>query len=80
MQAPKAVCDLVERFSAQRDAYMSPEYNEAQVRIEFIDPFFESLGRDIHNRLGFSEQYKQVVHEDSIRIGGVVVIGPLFYS
>ena len=70
MEAPKTVLDLVERFDAHRDAYTSPEYNEAQVRHEFIDPLFEAMGWDIHNRLGFAEQFKQVVHEDSIRIGG----------
>ena len=50
---------------------MSPEYNETQVRREFIDPFFEALGWDIQNRQGYSEQFKQVVHEDSLKIGGV---------
>lgn len=71
MEVPRTVCDLVERFDNHRAAYTSPEYNEAQVRREFIDPLFEAMGWDIHNRLGFAEQFKQVVHEDSIRIGGV---------
>jgi predicted type IV restriction endonuclease len=71
MPIPPKVVDLIERFDEHRDAYRSPEYNEAQVRDEFIDPMFEALGWDIHNRLGFAEQFKQVVHEDSVRIGGV---------
>jgi len=70
MPIPPKVVDLIERFDEHRDAYRSPEYNETQVRREFIDPMFEALGWDIHNRLGFAEQFKQVVHEDSIRIGG----------
>jgi len=70
MTIPPKIVDLIERFDEHRDAYRSPEYNEAQVRDEFIDPMFEALGWDIHNRLGFAEQFKQVVHEDCIRIGG----------
>jgi predicted type IV restriction endonuclease len=70
MEAPKAVLDLVERFESQHDAYKLPAYNETQVRHEFIDPLFEALGWDINNTKGYAEQYKEVVHEDSIKIGG----------
>lgn len=70
MTPPDAVKDLVERFTRNRDAYESSAYNEMQLRTEFIDPLFEALGWDIHNRQGNAEQYKDVVHEDSIKIGG----------
>ncbi len=43
---------------------------ETQVRIEFIDPFFEAMGWDVGNKQGHAEQYKDVVHEDTIKIGG----------
>src|SRR5690242_2962382 len=69
MSAPRAVEDLVERFTQQREAYTSPEYKEAQLRQEFINPFFEALGWDVYNRQGFAEQYKEVVHEDAVKIG-----------
>ncbi len=69
MNAPKTVLDLVERFEYQYDTYKQPVYNETQVRREFIDPFFEALGWDINNTKGYAEQYKEVIHEDSIRIG-----------
>jgi hypothetical protein len=74
METPRQILDLVERFDEHRDAYRSPEYNETQVRQEFIDPFFEAMGWDVRNRGGFAEQFKQVVHEDSIRIGGVAKV------
>lgn len=35
---------LVERFQRNIETYHSPAYNETQLRIEFIDPFFEALG------------------------------------
>ena len=70
MAAPKKIIELVERFIRNRDAYLSGGYNEAQVRQEFINPMFIELGWDIFNEAGFAEAYKDVVHEDSLRIGG----------
>nr|MDQ3310088.1 N-6 DNA methylase [Gemmatimonadota bacterium] len=52
------------------DAYRSGQYNETQLRREFLDPFWESLGWDVNNRQGWAEAYKEVVHEDAIKIGG----------
>jgi len=49
MAAPREVIDLIERFTRNRDFYRSSEYNEAQVRLEFIDPFFKALGWDMYN-------------------------------
>jgi len=44
MGAPREVIDLIERFTRNREDYRSREYNEAQVRLEFIDPLFKVLG------------------------------------
>jgi len=66
--APQSVVDLVERFERKIDQYRSPFYNETQLRREFLDPLFEALGWDVNNRQGYAEVYKDVVHEDSIRI------------
>ena len=70
MPAPQAVLDLIERFERNRDAYKSPSYNETQLRREFLDPFFEALGWDVNNRQGYAEAYKDVIHEDAIKVGG----------
>lgn len=70
MAAPKKIKALVERFVRNRDAYISGGYNEAQVRQEFINPMFIELGWDVNNDAGFAEAYKDVVHEDALRIGG----------
>ncbi len=69
-EALKPISDLVERFQRNIDAYHSPAYNETQLRREFIDPFFEALGWDIANKEGHAEQYKDVIHEDAIKIAG----------
>ncbi|MFZ5433673.1 MAG: Eco57I restriction-modification methylase domain-containing protein [Calditrichota bacterium] len=70
MSAPSLITDLVERFGRNKTPYHSDAYNEAQLRREFIDPFFKTLGWDMDNEQGFAEAYKDVIHEDSIRIGG----------
>ena len=61
--------ELVTRFQDNEDAYMAPRYNEAQVRREFIDPMFRLLGWDVDNAQGYAEAYKDVVHEDTLKIG-----------
>ncbi|OFW72619.1 MAG: hypothetical protein A2W02_02955 [Alphaproteobacteria bacterium RBG_16_64_48] len=70
MAAPKEILDLVERFDRNRDAYRSAQYNETQLRREFLDPFFTAFGWDVENRQGFAEAYKDVIHEDAIKVGG----------
>ena len=70
MSAPPVIADLVERFEQQGDAYKSGQYNEAQLRQEFVDPMFNALGWDMDNISGYAEAYKDVIHEDAIKIGG----------
>jgi len=69
MTAPKEINRLIERFQENRDVYCSTQYNEAQARIEFIDPFFKALGWDMTNEKGYAEAYKEVIHEDAIKVG-----------
>jgi type I restriction-modification system DNA methylase subunit len=69
MVAPPKIIELVDRFERNKKEYMSSGYNETQVRREFVDPFFEALGWDVNNALGKAEAYKDVVHEDALKIG-----------
>ena len=69
MAAPREILDLVARFDQQLEAYKSGQYNETQLRREFLDPFFKALGWDIDNEQGYAEAYKDVIHEDAIRMG-----------
>ena len=70
MSAPQEIIALTERFERNREAYTSGQYNETQLRREFLDPFFEALGWDVNNKKGYAEAYKEVIHEDAIKIGG----------
>ena len=68
-QPPPQVLDLIQRFDRNREGYRSPHYNETQLRREFLDPLFKSLGWDIDNEQGYAKAYKDVVHEDAIKVG-----------
>ncbi len=69
MPAPKELITLVERFRRNLADLRSPKYNEASLRKEYLDPFFHLLGWDMDNSQGFADAYKEVIHEDSIKIG-----------
>jgi hypothetical protein len=69
ISAPQSVLALVERYARNSDAYESQNYNETQARREFLDPLFRALGWDIDNQQGYAEAYKDVIHEDAIRVG-----------
>ncbi len=69
MSVPQEISELIDRFDRNREAYHSSQYNETQLRREFIDPFFEALGWDVNNKQGYAESYKDVIHEDAIKIG-----------
>jgi len=71
MPAPQIILDLIERFERNLDAYKAGSYNETQARHEFIDPFFEALGWDVNNQAGNAEAYKDVIHEDAVKVSGV---------
>ena len=47
MPTPEIVHQLVKRFEENIDSYRSSRYNETQLRREFLDPFFEALGKAI---------------------------------
>jgi hypothetical protein len=72
MNTPKEILRLIDQFEQNLDSYKAGQYNETQLRREFLDPFFKALGWDVDNTQGLAEAYKDVVHEDAIRIGGAV--------
>jgi len=57
MIAPDVICQLVERFNEHRDSYRTGKYNETQLRREFLDPFFETLGWNVFNKQRFTYAY-----------------------
>ena len=61
---------LIERFDEQKESYRKAEYNETLTRRDFIDPFFKARGWDMDNEYGLAESYRDVIHEDKIKISG----------
>ncbi len=68
-EAYKQIAALVERFGEQFESYKRPDYNETLTRRDFIDPFFKALGWDIDNQNGYAEAYREVIHEDKVKVG-----------
>ncbi|HOM38561.1 MAG TPA: type I restriction enzyme HsdR N-terminal domain-containing protein, partial [Spirochaetota bacterium] len=62
--------ELVEQFHKNIKQYKSDAYDEANTRVDFIDKFFELLDWDVRNTQGYSEQYREVVREDKVKIEG----------
>ena len=62
--------EVVTLFNQNIDRYKQASYDEANTRVDFIDKFFEILGWDVRNTLGYSEDYRDVVREDKVIIAG----------
>ncbi len=70
-EALEKIKSLVERFDEQKEFYKNKDYNETQTRRDFIDPFWKALGWDVDNENGYAESYREVIHEDRVKIGGI---------
>lgn len=67
--AYQKIAVLVARFEQQYDSYKKGDYNETLTRRDFIDPFFKALGWDVDNENGYAESYREVIHEDRVKVG-----------
>src|SRR5215208_7611209 len=71
MGIPDKVYRLVKHFDANLAAYKRAQFDEAQVRIDFINPLLkDGLGWDVDSDLGLLETYREVVYEDRVKVGG----------
>ncbi len=66
---PEAIERLIARFNDNADHYRSAAYNETLCRVDFINPMFKCLGWDMDNEKGYADAYRDVIHEDAIKIG-----------
>ncbi len=70
--AQKGISELVARFETHIESYKDPNYKEARLRSEFINPLFEHLGWDVYNKNNYAEAYREVIQEDSLKIEGTL--------
>jgi type I restriction-modification system DNA methylase subunit len=68
-KAYSAVKQLVEDFKAQESAYLSPGYQESQVRQDFIDKFFTALGWDVRHEHQKNPYEQEVKIENKVKMG-----------
>jgi hypothetical protein len=71
MAAPDTIVELVEKFRANEQEYMQPNFVEMQAREEFINPFFIALGWDVGDRAGLGPARCDVRLEETIRAADV---------
>ncbi len=69
-EAKHKIQTLIDKFILQKDYYKSTNYNETQTRQDFINPFFIALGWDLDNTKEQLETYRDVRHEDKIKVNG----------
>ncbi len=63
------IAELVAKFDSNKDIYLSRDYKEEDIKVEFISPMFKALGWDIDNTMGNAPQFKEVIFEESISVG-----------
>jgi len=59
--------DLVNKYHSNRNTYLKADYNETQLRTDFLDPFFELLGWDIKNSEGKPTNEREVLLEEGLK-------------
>lgn len=60
---------LVSKFEANKYHYLSKNYLEEEVKIDFMNPLFEALGWDVRNTKGLSPFERDVVVEKGETLG-----------
>jgi hypothetical protein len=61
---------LVESFGNRLAELKRSSYVEAQLRDDFLNPFFRALGWDMENRAGLIQREREVEVESATQIGG----------
>ena len=67
-QGREEIVRLCASFDPQ--AFHAPEVKEADVRQSLIDPFFEALGWDVHNKEQAALRLREVIPEESLEVEG----------
>lgn len=60
--------DLIDKYDLHKDQYLDAKYNETEVRVDFVNPFFELLGWDVNNNRGLPSHLREVTHEADVLV------------
>lgn len=69
-KAKKAIAELVVNFKDHIHEYKNSSYNEATLRIDFLNKFFNALGWDVENKQNLSPSFREVITEDRVHVEG----------
>lgn len=61
------ISELVAKYEANRSSYLLSDYNETQLRSDFLNIFFKLLGWDIENTKGKPTYDREVILEESLK-------------
>jgi|ERR1019366_4832608 hypothetical protein len=70
------ISELVATFQANETYYFSSEYNEAQVRKDFIDKFLTALGWDVNHHIQKNPYEQEVRVEPAVSGLALAQSGP----
>ena len=59
---------LIEAFEKEYAAFHSSKYLEAQLRIDFLNPFLKTFGWDVDNEEGKTQFLRDVIQEENIDV------------
>ncbi|GHU39369.1 adenine methyltransferase [Spirochaetia bacterium] len=65
---PPELQQLTTNFSEHYESYKRPDYNETALRRDFLDKFIKILGWDVDNEANLHEAFREVIHEDRLKI------------
>lgn len=65
----RELTQLVQRFAESHAELTRPDYSEAKVRDDFLNPLFEALGWDLRNKARLIQTKREVEIESPTRIG-----------
>lgn len=69
-EAKAKIQDLVNKFKEHIQEYKKASYNEASLRIDFLNKFFKYLDWDVENKQSLPPSFREVITEDNVQIEG----------
>lgn len=60
--------ERVQQYAAHLAEYRRQSYNETEVRIDFVNPLFKSLGWDVDNEAGLPQHLREVLLYDGLKL------------
>lgn len=63
------VAELIRTFRLNETDYLKSNYNETQVRTDFINPLLEAFGWDVYNTKKLPLALREVVEESTVEVG-----------